>query len=285
MQSLKGRVAVVTGATSGLGWWIAHGLAARRATTVVVGRTPARTVAAAGEISTRTENPDVYPVVVSDLALRSEVVRLANLLLARYPRVHVLVNNAGGYFHRRDVTSEGLERTFALNVLAPFLLTTRLLPRLVESSPSRIVMVGSAAHRGQDIDFADLQGDHHYRGMRAYGRSKLELLLLARQLALRLHGEPVTVNVVHPGFVASHFGRNNAGGVGYALALLEFLFGRRPERAAEDVVFAAADPSLEKVSGEYLERRTVVAGSRQSRDMVAALHLYETCEMLAKLPA
>jgi NAD(P)-dependent dehydrogenase (short-subunit alcohol dehydrogenase family) len=282
MPGLKGRVAVVTGGTSGIGRWIAQGLAAQGATTVVVGRTDARAVAAAAEIRTATGNPEVYPIGVTDLALRSEVARLAGLLLERYPRIHLLVNNAGGFFHRREVTGDGLERTFALNVLSPFLLTARLLPRLIESAPARIVWVASEAHRGRDVDFGALQSDHGYRGFEAYGRSKLEVILLAREFARRLHDMPVTSVAVHPGFVASGFGRNNPGAVGWGFAVATWLFGRNVRRAADDVVFDAVDPSLATVTGEYFARRTLRAGSSQSRDMVAALHLYEACAIAAK---
>ena len=282
VPSLKGKVAVVTGGSSGIGRWIARGLAAQKMTTVIVGRSQARTVAAAGQISAETQNPEVYPLPVTDLAVRAEVAQLATTLLDRYPRIHLLVNNAGAYFHRREVTSEGLERTFALNVLAPFLLTARLLPRLVESAPARVVMVASEAHRGHDVDFGDLQADHRYGGFQQYGRSKLELVLLGREFARRLHGHPVTVNSVHPGFVASGFGGNNGGGTGFAIGIAKFLFARRPRSAAADVVFDATDPSLASVSGEYLNRRKVMPGSAQSRDMVAALHLYQACSLLAK---
>ncbi len=282
MAGWKGRVAVITGATGGIGRWVAQGLAALGATTVVVGRTEARAVATAGAISAETGNPDVYPLPVSDLALRVEVNRLASVLLERYPRIHLLVNNAGAYFHDREVTAEGLERTFALNVLAPFLLTSRLLPRLVESAPSRVVMIASTAHRGHDVDFGDLQLAHGYHGYRAYGRSKLELILLTREFARRLHDHPVTVNAVHPGFVASGFGQNNGGAMRFGFRLAELLFARNARRAARDVVSDATDPSLDRVTGAYFDKRTVVPGSHASQDMVAALRLYEACELLAR---
>jgi NAD(P)-dependent dehydrogenase (short-subunit alcohol dehydrogenase family) len=281
MENLKGKVAIVTGATSGLGRWAAAGLAAQGATTVVVGRSEPRTAAIAKEISSQTQNPNVHPLPVTDLALRSEVARLAATLLERYPRIDLLVNNAGGYFHRREVTSEGLERTFALNVLAPFLLTSRLLPRLLQSAPARVVMVASDAHRGHQVDFEDLQSAGKYRGFRAYGRSKLELILLSREFARRAQGAPVTVNALHPGFVASGFGRNNGGAVGFGIGLAARLFGRDVRKAAKDIVFVATDPSLDKVTGEYLARRLVRPGSPPSRDMAAALRLYEACAQLA----
>lgn len=279
---LKGKVAVVTGATSGIGRWVAQGLAQELATTVVVGRSQARTVAVAAEIASSTGNPEVYPAPVTDLALGAEVSRLAGLLQDRYPRIHVLVQNAGAYLHRREVTAEGLERTFALNVLAPFLLTVRLLPRLIESGPSRVVMVASEAHRRSDLDLADLQMDHGYRGFRAYGRSKLELILLTREFARRLHDQPVTVNAIHPGFVASGFGRNNGGAVGFGIGLASRLFGRSPRKAAQDVVRLTVDPALASVTGRYFSKQREDPGSARSNDMVDALHLYEACALLAK---
>jgi len=279
---LKGRVAVVTGATSGIGRWTARALAARGATTVIVGRSQSRAVATAASIASETGNPEVFPFGVTDLADRVEAARLATGLLDRYPRVHLLVHNAGAYYHRREVTREGLERTLALNLLAPFIVTTRLLPRLIESAPSRVVFVASAAHRGQHVDFDDLSGDRNYHGYRQYGRSKLEVILLAREFARRLHDLPVTSNAVHPGFVASGFGRANGGGVGLGFAVAEALFGRRPRRAGEDVAFVAADPAFDGITGQYVAHRTVRSGSADSRDMVAALRLYEACALLAK---
>lgn len=223
-------------------------------------------------------------MTVTDLALRSEALRLATVIAERYPRVHYLVNNAGAYFHRREVTSEGLERTFALNVLAPFLLTTHLLPRLTESAPSHVMMVTSAAHRGHDLDFGDLQSSRHYRGFRAYGRSKLALLLLTRELARRFHDQHVRVNAVHPGFVASRFGRNNPGPVGVGLGVLTRLFGRSPRSAAADVVYDTTEQDGEATSGKYFVGRRLANGSVPSNDPVAALHVYEACSLLAEEP-
>ena len=282
MPDLAGKVAVVTGATSGLGRWVAEGLASRGATTVVVGRTQERTAAVASEISRRTQNPEVHPEPVTDLALRAEVARLSSHLRERYPRIDLLVNNAGAYFHRRQVTPEGLERTFALNVLAPYVLTSRLGPLLLAHPPARVVMVASAAHRGHHVDFEDLQSARDYRGFRVYGRSKLELILLAREFARRLQDGHVSVNAVHPGFVATNFGRNNGGAVGFGLGLSSRLFGRNVRSAAEDLVFASTDPSLEGRTGEYLSHRTVRPGSPQSRDPAAARRLFNACELLAR---
>ncbi len=282
MANARGRVAVVTGATSGIGRALAEALAAAGAVTVVVGRGEARAVRAAAEISSRTSNPHVYPIGVSDLALRAEVARLAQVLLDRYPRIHLLVNNAGGYFHRRELTSEGLERTFALNVLGPFLLTARLARRLEESGPSRVLMVASEAHRRQDVDLGDLQGDRQYRGYRAYGRSKVELLLLTREFAHRWPATTLTVNAAHPGFVASGFGKNNGVGIALAIGLLGRLFGRSARAAAADLAFLATDPSVATTTGAYFDRRLPRSPSPAASDPVAALRLFEACAELSK---
>ncbi len=271
------RVAVVTGATSGLGYEIARRLAGAGFQVVAVGRGEERTARAAAEIARGTGRADVGAIGVVDLARPGDVRDLATQLLARYPKIHVLVNNAGGLFTRRDVTPEGLERTFALNVLAPYLLTALLGERLRASAPARVVNVASAAHYRQTVDFDNLQGERTFRGYRAYGRSKLELLLLTREFARRWAGTGVTVNAVHPGFVASGFGQNNGGGMAFGIRLAGFLFGRSVRRGAETPVWAATDPSLATVTGEYFSNRHVSRGDPASRDGVVAGRLWDVC--------
>jgi retinol dehydrogenase 14 len=282
--SLSGRTAVITGATSGIGLEIARGLALRGARTVIVGRGTERAAHVAQALADSTANPEVEPIGVTDLALLSDVRELAATVLARYPRVHILVNNAGAFFRRRDVTPEGHERTFALNVLAPFLLTSLLADRLRESAPSRVVNVSSAAHRGYHVDFADLEGEHRYAGFRAYGRSKLELLLLTREFARRFAGTGVSVNAVHPGFVASRFGQNNQGWTGTAMKFLEALFAINPRRGAETPIFVATDPSAMPISGEYFVRSRVARGSAASYDLESARRLYDACRVVTGAP-
>jgi len=275
-----GRLAVVTGATSGIGREVARRLALEGFVVVVVGRGDARAEAAARSIAQETGNARVESVGVSDLARPAEVRRLASTLLARYPAIHVLVNNAGGMFRRRDQTPDGLERTFALNVLGPFLLTNLLEDRLKASAPARVVNISSAAHYRHPVDFSDLQSAQHYAGYRAYGRSKMELLLLTREMARRLAGTGVTVNAVHPGFVRSGFGLNNGGGTAIGIRVAALLFGVSVRRGAETPVYVASDPSLTTVSGEYFSRRHISRGDPASRDPAAAARLYSACEAL-----
>ena len=284
--ALAGRVSIVTGGTSGIGLEVARGLAALGSTTVIVGRGEERARGIAREVSQRTGNPDVAAVAVTDLSLLSETSRLADTLAQSYPKIHVLVNNAGAYFRRREVTAEGHERTFALNVLSPFLLTSRLLLQLRAAAPSRVVSIASAAHEGRSVDFARLETPDGYgSGFPAYGASKLELILLTRELARRLTGTGVTVNTVHPGFVHSGFAKNNGGGTAAMVSFFGLLFGRSVQKGADTPIFVASDPSVATATGLYFSDRTVQAGSAQSQDMTVARQLYETCVQITGAPA
>ncbi|MGA9839052.1 MAG: SDR family oxidoreductase [Thermoplasmata archaeon] len=278
------RVAVVTGATSGIGKEVARGLAARGLTTVVVGRGKERSAGVARELSVATGNPRVESIPVQDLAVRAEVRQLSTELLRRYPEIHLLVNNAGAYFARRELTADGLERTFALNVLAPFALTSLLADRMRASAPARVVQVSSAAHHGARVPVGDLQNATGYSGFRVYGQSKLELLLLTREFARRLAGTGLTVNAVHPGFIRSGFGLNNGGAVGVGMRLAQLAFARGPRYGAGNVLYVAVDPATMSISGEYFSRRRVERASRASYDIAGARTLFEACQALAGTP-
>jgi NAD(P)-dependent dehydrogenase (short-subunit alcohol dehydrogenase family) len=279
--NLSGRVAVVTGATSGIGREVALGLARLGARTVVVGRGPGRANRTATEIAHESQNPNVEGLEVSDLAAISEVQSLAKTLLDRYPAIHILVNNAGAYFRRRMVTSDGLERTFALNVLTPYILTAALGPRLIASAPARVVNVASEAERSGRVNFDDLQFEHGYRGFRAYGTSKLELIWLTREFAQRFAGKSVTVNAVHPGYVRSGFGLNNGGGTAFAMRILGALFARSVAKGADTVIWAASASELAAENGKYYHDRAPLVGTLASQDMTSAHRLAEVCARLS----
>jgi NAD(P)-dependent dehydrogenase (short-subunit alcohol dehydrogenase family) len=281
LPPLSGRVAVVTGATSGIGREVALGLARLGARTVVVGRGPGRPSQTAAEIARETQNPNVEGLEVSDLAVIAEARSLAATLLDRYPAIHFLVNSAGAYFRRRLVTADGLERTFALNVLAPYILTTALGPRLIASAPARVVNVASEAERSGRVNFDDLQFEDGYRGFRAYGTSKLELLWLTREFARRFIGTGVTVNAVHPGYVRSGFGLNNGGGTAFAMRILGALFARSVAKGAETVIWAAAATELAAESGKYYHDRAPLTGTPASQDLASARRLTEVCARLS----
>jgi retinol dehydrogenase 14 len=195
-RPMTGRTVLVTGATGGIGKATALGLAAMGARLAIIGRDRGRVETAAQEI--RTAGGGQVDGFVADMSARSEVRRVAAEVLERLARIHVLVNNVGGYWDSRHVTADRLERTFAVNHLAPFLLTTLLLDRLTESAPARVVTVASHAHTMGRIDFDDLQGERSYAGSRAYDQSKLANVLFTYELARRLRVTPVTANALHP---------------------------------------------------------------------------------------
>jgi NAD(P)-dependent dehydrogenase (short-subunit alcohol dehydrogenase family) len=280
---MSGRVCVVTGATSGIGFVTARELARAGASVAAVGRDPSRVSEAVQKITSAVPNASVRGLV-ADLFLQKDVRRLASEIEGLYPRMHVLVNNAGAMFSHRAMTAEGFERTWALNVVTPFLLTHLLLPRLDANVPARVVNVASMAHRGARLDFENLQGEVRYAGYRAYGRSKLALILLTHEFARRLERTGVTVNSLHPGFVASRFGRNNPGGVGAAIGVFAFLFGISPERGARTVVFLASDPSVENITGKYFVRCRAVASSSASYDTAAGARVWDVLALQTGIP-
>ena len=284
LPSMSGRVCVVTGATSGIGQVTANELARAGSSVAVVGRRADRTAETVSKIQEDTRNPNVRGFV-ADLFLQSEVRRLAAELLSAYPEVHVLVNDAGAMFSRRGSTGEGIEQTWALNVVTPFLLTHLLLPRLSQSAPARVVNVASAAHRGVRLDFEDLQGEQHYSGFGAYGRSKLALVLLTYEFARRTVGTRVTVNTLHPGFVRTGFGRNNSGGMGAIIGAFSFLFGIRPPRGARTSLYLATDPSVAEVTGKYFDRQRPVASSPASYESASGERLWEVLSVQTGIPS
>ena len=205
----------------------------------------------------------------------AEVRRLAGEVLERYDRLHVLVNNAGLISGKRVETTDGWESTFAVNHLAPFLLTNLLLDRLVASAPARVVTVSSRAHLRADLDFDDLDSRRGYAAMDVYGRSKLANILFTRELARRLEGTGVTANCLHPGVVRSDFGSGgDLGGVmGVSWSVMQpFLLS--PRQGADTSIYLASSPEVEGVTGEYFDRHRVARTSSRARDAAAAARLW-----------
>lgn len=280
MTSLTGKTIVVTGATSGIGFQTALRLAALGARLALVGRDRPRGEAARAAIQQQTPGCDVA-VFTADLSSIAETRRLAGELLIALPKIDVLINNAGAIFPRRSLTVDGLERTFALNHMAYFLLTDLLRERLVASSPARIVVVASEAHRTAALDFSDLQNEHGYGGWRAYRRSKLANILFTRALARRLAGTGVSVHCLHPGFVASRFGDETGGVFALGIGLAKKLFAITPEQGALTSVHVTVADDL--ISGSYYVNRALATPSPAAQDDAAAERLWGCTVSLAGL--
>jgi len=272
--SMNGKTVLITGGTGGIGRATAIGLSALGARVGITGRDRARAEAAAAAIIHASGNPAV-DVFVADLSSQEEVRRMAAEVLAAYPRLDVLVNNVGGFWAHRHATADGLERTFALNHLAPFLLTSLLLERLVASAPARIVTVSSGAQSLGTIDFDDLMGEPAYSGQRAYNQSKLANVLFTYELARRIDGSGVTATVLHPGMTSTAFGaEDTARGWGPLIAVMR-RFMRTPARGAETSVYLASSPEVEGVSGRYFADRTVKRSHPTSYDTATSARLWQ----------
>ena len=276
---MSGQTALVTGATGGIGLATAVALAGLGARVGVVGRDEKRTAAAVQAVLAvpGSGGADGF---LADFSDPREVRALAAEVLAAYPRLDVLVNNAGGYWSDRHVSADGLEWTFAVNHLAPFLLTSLLEERLRESAPARIVTVASDAHRAGRIEFDDLQAERGYAGMRAYAQSKLANILFTRELARRLSGSGVAAYSVHPGTVRTGFAREDAGRLFGLVLRAGALLMKSPEQGAQTSVYAASSPELVGRTGEYLAKSRVARPSARAQDDVAAARLWSVSEDL-----
>jgi NAD(P)-dependent dehydrogenase (short-subunit alcohol dehydrogenase family) len=272
---MRGRVCVITGANRGIGRATALGLARRGATVVMLCRDPERGERAQDDVRRESGNPDVS-LVVCDLASLASVRAAATVVAARHPAVHVLVNNAGVNVARRAESADGVELTFAVNHLGPFLLTNLLVPLLEAGAPSRVVNVTSTFERFGRIRFDDLQSARRYGAVRAYNQSKLATVLFTYELAERLAGTGVTANCVHPGLVATDLMRDWPR---WLRALYEpFLL--TPEHGARAVIHVATAPELEGVTGKYFHRARETRSSRRSYDVEARRRLWRVSEEL-----
>jgi NAD(P)-dependent dehydrogenase (short-subunit alcohol dehydrogenase family) len=277
-SELENRVCLVTGATSGIGYVTALELARRGATVALVARNQQRAEQRVATIRRETGNNSVG-FLLADLSSQEQVRRLADDFRQRYQSLHVLVNDAGGIFWSRQETVDGLEMTIALNHLAPFLLTNLLLPTLKASTPSRIITVASDAHTGATIHFDDLQWKtHRYRSFAAYGQSKLANILFTYELARRLEGQAITANTLHPGFVASNFGKSTPlMRLGFSLARP---FTISPEEGAATAIYLATSPDVATTSGLYFVKQKPARSNKASYDQDTARRLWTVSEQL-----
>jgi retinol dehydrogenase-14 len=282
-SSMAGKTVLITGGTGGIGKATAIGLASMGARVGMTGRDRPRAEAAATSIARESGNAAV-DVFVADMSSQTEVRRLAGDVLAAYPRLDVLINNVGGFWAHRHVTADGLEHTFALNHLAPFLLTDLLLERLTASAPARIVTVSSGAQSMGRIDFDDLMGERAYSGQRAYNQSKLANVMFTYELSSRLQGTGVTATVLHPGVTSTGFGGEDmTRGWGPLIAVLR-PFMRSPRRGAETSVFLASSPDAEGVSGRYFADRKARGSNKSAYDTATTARLWRLSAELVGIP-
>jgi NAD(P)-dependent dehydrogenase (short-subunit alcohol dehydrogenase family) len=271
---MLGKTVVITGGTGGIGRATAVRLASMGARVAITGRDAGRTQRAAAEIASESKIGTV-DAFAADLSSQAEVRRLAGEVLATYPRLDVLVNNVGGFWSHRHATVDGLEHTFALNHLAPFLLTNMLLDRLIASAPARIVTVSSGAHTAGRIDFDDLMGEQNYSGQTAYNQSKLANVMFTYELARRLAGTGVTATVLHPGMTSTAFSTEDPARAYAPLVRLVRPFMKKPYRGADTPVYLASSPQAEGLTGQYFADCKPRRSNKDAYDPAAAARLWK----------
>ena len=279
MADLSAKTAIITGANSGIGLEAAVELARQGANVVLACRNPNKGEAAKTDIEQRAGNGTVT-LMSLDLASFASIRGFAKEALDQLPRIDILLNNAGIVARQRTVTVDGFEQTFGVNHLGHFLLTTLLLDRITTTPEARIVTVASHAHKfaGGGLDFDDLQTERGYKAMRVYGKSKLANIMFTRELARRIADTSATANSVHPGFVASNFGRNDP--LGNLAMTLAKPFALSPSKGARTSIYVASDPAVTGVTGKYFYKCAVVEPTSYARDDAAARQLWEISETL-----
>ncbi len=278
---MKGKIVVITGATSGIGEVAAQRLAGMGARIVLVARNAAR-----GQ-RTLTRLPSLgagaaHCIYYGDMSRIADCKRVAAEIAAAEPRIDVLINNAGALFATRQVTSDNLEETFATNHMAYFVLTMGLRASLFAADSARVVSTASDAHKGYTLEFDDLQSTRSYSAMRAYGRSKLCNILFTRELARRWTGKAITANCVNPGFVATRFG-DGSGGFLSSVVRVAKMFAISPEKGADTIVYLASSPEVASTSGEYFYKCRPATPTADARDDAAANRLWIESAKLAGL--
>lgn len=279
--NMQGKIILITGGTRGIGKEAAFALARMGARVRISGRSQERVASAVAEIREKSANPDVIGYT-SDLSNLEGVERLASAFRADHDRLDVLVNNAGALFMTRSLSADGIEMTWALNHLSYFRLTALLLDLLLSSAPARIVNVSSMAHMMSGIRFDDLQSSRRFFGWKAYSQSKLANVVFTYELARRLEGSGVTANALHPGFVATNFGRSN-GGLFDPFFRLSQLAAVSPEKGAQTTIYLASSPEVEDVTGKYFSNQCVVQSSPASYDQETARRLWDMTTTMAKV--
>lgn len=280
--NLKGKVILVTGATSGIGRAALVELASRGASVIGVGRDAQRCKQAKREVLASTSNPNVE-MMLADLSIMGEIRKLARDFEKKYNRLDVLINNAGAFYLRRRVSQDGFEMTWALNHLSYFLLTHLLLDRIQNSAPARIVNVASGSHFSGRIQFEDINLTRGYNGWKAYSQSKLANILFTYELDRRLDSGYVTVNALTPGFVATRIGHNSGRLIAPIVRVIQRVGGVTPKEGAQTVIYLAGSPAVDGISGRYFRDQEAVATSPLSYDREIARRVWELSERMTGL--
>lgn len=276
---MNGKICLITGGNSGIGKETAVGLAKMGATVVIVCRNRNKGEAALSEIKERSGN-DSINLMVADLSSQKNIRKLVDDFKSMYKELHVLINNAGVFLTKRTLTEDGIEATFAINHLAPFLLTNLLLDVLKSSAPSRIVNVSSTAHNKGHIHFDDIQFERKYSAIKAYCQSKLANILFTYELARRLKETNINVNCLHPGAVATNLIKSGVYGLAWKV-MSPFMISA--EKGAETCVYLASSPDVENVNGKYFVKKKAVKSSEESYDESIAKRLWEVSVELTGL--
>ena len=278
-MSMEDKICIITGANSGIGKATALGLAKMNAVVVMLCRSKDTGEIAQKEIISESGNKKV-DLLLCDLSSHEQIRKFVSEFKQKYQNLHVLINNAGVMASKRKLSVDGFEMNFAVNHLAPFLLTNLLLDVLKKSTPSRIVNVSSGGHRMAKMDFDDLQSENKkHRLMRVYGVSKLAFMLFSYELSRILDGTGVTVNTLHPGLVNTNLGRDMSKfGRGFGK-----LFFKNPEKGAETSIYLASSPEVEGITGKYYIKKEQKESSKESYNEEYAKRLWEISTTLTKL--
>ena len=273
-KPLKDKICMITGATDGIGKASAFLFAEKGATLILIGRNLEKGKKTVSDIIQRTKNSKIE-FVQADLSILVNIINLVERFKAKYDHLDILVNNVGGFFSERIETKDGLELTFALNYLCPFLLTNLLLKSLKSSQHARVINLTSSAHRYGKINFNDLQHTQNFLGLRAYQQSKLAIVLFTKHLAIKLKNYPITVNAIHPGIVKTNIAQQHNGIQEKAFKLLKNTIAISSEKAAKYVTNLAVSEKLSSISGEYFVKQKIRKPSKKSNDENIAEKLWK----------
>ncbi|MBC8100347.1 MAG: SDR family oxidoreductase [Armatimonadetes bacterium] len=280
---MQGKICMITGANSGIGYETALALAKMGAHVVMVSRNRTKGEAAQSTIKTQSGNPSV-DLLIADFSVQQSIHDLAAAFKAKYNRLDVLVNNAGGAVGKRQLTAEGYEMNFAVNHLGYFLLTNLLLDLLKASAPARIVNVTSSAQAFGKINFDDLMLEKNFRTAYAYSQSKAANIIFTYELAKRLAGTGVTANSVHPGAVRTNFGSTSDGFLGIFVVVAR-PFELSPEQGAQTLIYLASSPEVEGVTGKYYHKKRTLKSNSQTYDPAVQQRLWQVSEQLTNIAA